>query len=172
MDSYRLFRAGALSGAATLVAAFVLLKGDEKIGPEIVLERAPEVATGVADASELSAQLATLLETLPAPAPQPPALPVNEVRRIVAEMPAELLPPEPVETIAAAAMVVLAETGAQPEIEVSASRLAEAEEILPAWTPAAGALPDAALADASEGWLAAAGINDGTWEIRPLPRRN
>jgi hypothetical protein len=171
MDSYRLFRAGAVSGAATLVAAFVLLKGDHKAGPEVVLAVAPKVA----DASELTAQLATLLETLPEPEPQPRALPLAEIRRIVAEMPAELLPPaspEPVEAIAAAAMEVLAETGAQPEIEVSASRLAEAEEVLPVWTPVAGSLPDAVPADAGEGWLAAAGINDGSWEIRPLPRRN
>jgi hypothetical protein len=172
MDSYRLFRAGALSGAATLVVAFVLLKGDEKVGPEVVDAVAPEASPEVADASELTAQLATLLETLPASPPLQPSLPLTEIRRIVAEMPAELLPPEPVEAIAAAAMEALAETGAQPEIEVSASRLAEAEEIPPVWTPAAGALPDAALADAGEGWLAAAGINDGTWEIRPLPRRN
>jgi hypothetical protein len=172
MDSNRLFRAGAVSGAATLVAAFVLLMGDEKGGSEVVLAVAPEAAPEVSDASELTAQLTTLLETLPTPAPQPPALPLVEIRRIVAEMPAGLLPPEPVEAIAAAAMEVLAETGAQTEIEVSASRLAEAEEALPVWTPAAGALPDAALADAGEGWLAAAGINDGAWEIRPLPRRN
>jgi hypothetical protein len=172
MVSYRLFRAGALSGAATLVAAFVLLKGDEKVGPEVVDAVAPEASLEVADASELTAQLATLLETLPAPPPLQPSLPLTEIRRIVAEMPAELLPPEPVEAIAAAAMEVLAETAAQPEIEVSASRLAEAEEVLPVWTPAAGALPDAAPADTGEGWVAAAGINDGAWEIRPLPRRN
>ncbi len=172
MISHRLFRAGALAGAATLVAAFVLLKGDEKAGPEIVLESDPAVAPEVADVSELSAQLAMVLETLPAPAPQPPSLPLSEIRRIVAEMPAALLPPEPVEAIAAAAMEVLAETGAQPEIEVSASRFAEAEEALPVWTPAAGTLPDAAPADMREGWVAAAGINDGAWEIRPLPRRN
>jgi hypothetical protein len=163
MDSYRLFRAGALSGAATLVAAFVLMKGDDRAGE------------GIADVSDLTAQLATVIEALPAPEPKAPALPAAEIRRIVAEMPAELVPPappEPVEAIAAAAMEVLAETGAQPEIEVSATRLAEAEEVLPVWTPAAGALPDAALADAGEGWLAAAGVNDGAWEIRPLPRRN
>jgi hypothetical protein len=161
MDSYRLFRAGALSGAATLVAAFVLVKGDDR------------AVEGIADISDLTAQLATVIETLPAPEPQAPALPAAEIRRIVAEMPTELLPPpEPVEAIAAAAMEVLAETGAQPEIEVSATRLAESEEVLPIWTPAAGELPDAALADAGEGWLAAAGVNDGAWEIRPLPRRN
>jgi len=163
MNSYRLFRAGALSGAATLVAAFVLLKGGDRPGEDLV------------EISELTAQLAMVLEALPAPEPVAPALPAAEIRRIVAEMPAELLPPappEPVEMIAAAAMEVLAETGAQPEIEVSSTRLAEADEALPVWTPAAGALPDAALADAGEGWLAAAGINDGAWEIRPLPRRN
>jgi hypothetical protein len=173
MGSYRLFHAGAVTGAATLIAAFVLLKGDEKPAPEVVLAVAPAVVPVVPDVSEFTAQLAVLLETLPAPQPQPPSLPLPEIRRIVAAMPAELLPPlEPVEAIAAAAMEALAETGARPEIEVSATRLAEAEEALPVWTPAAGALPDAALADAGEGWLAAAGINDGAWEIRPLPRRN